>query len=117
MVDADLLPPLEGAGPLTVFAPTDEAFAALNLPPDTDPAVITNVLLYHVAPGEVAFQDGLTVPTLNGATVQFSVTGAGEQVNDSLIIDTIDASNGIIYVIDGVLLPPEPVRQRNLRVK
>ncbi|MEM1186977.1 MAG: fasciclin domain-containing protein [Pseudomonadota bacterium] len=102
----------------TVFAPTDEAFALLG--EDTingllaDPDALANVLLYHViadqeVPAEVALTlDGSDVEMANGDTVSITVMNAGLLINDSMVIMTdVDASNGIIHVIDAVLLPPQ----------
>lgn len=107
---------------LTVFAPTDEAFAALleqldmdaeTLLADTD--LLNNVLQYHVVEGAVMAEsvmemDGELVPTLLGedATISISVTDDGVALNDSVnVVQTdIEADNGVIHVIDGVLLPP-----------
>jgi transforming growth factor-beta-induced protein len=112
---------------LTVFAPTDAAFAAAAdaLGEDTlnaiiaDPAQLTSILLYHVVDGinrsgdlAAALQANdltLTVPTLNGADLTFSVDGDGNVViNDTVMIvkRDVDAANGVIHVIDAVLLPP-----------
>jgi len=103
----------------TVFAPTDEAFAALGQ--DTinallaDQAALRNILLYHVLPGTVVTAEqatglvGIDVGTGNGQNVQFSQRDGGLFVNDSAIISAdIPAVNGIIHVIDTVLLPPTP---------
>ena len=102
----------------TVFAPTDDAFALLG--DDTvndllaDPDALANVLLYHViadqeVPAEVALTlDGSDVEMANGDTVSITVTNAGLLVNDSMVTLTdVDASNGIIHVIDAVLIPPQ----------
>ena len=111
---ADLVDALKGAGPFTVFAPTEEAFAAL--PAGTldsllaDPAALANVLLYHVVPGKVMaadVTDGLTAKTLQGSTVSFTVADGSVKINDANIVTTdIEASNGVIHVIDAVILPP-----------
>jgi uncharacterized surface protein with fasciclin (FAS1) repeats len=110
---AGLVDALKGAGPFTVFAPTEEAFAAL--PAGTldsllaDPEALANVLLYHVVPGKVMaadVTDGLTAETLQGSTVTFSVGDDGVKINDANIVTTdIEASNGVIHVIDQVILP------------
>jgi len=99
-------------GPFTVFAPTEDAFAAL--PAGTveallqDPATLSNILLYHVVAGKVYAADvvNLTEATMvNGDTVDIMVNG-GVMVNDANIIATdIMARNGVIHVIDGVLIP------------
>lgn len=119
--EAGLVETLKGEGPFTVFAPTDEAFAAL--PEGTldtllaDPTGdLTEILTYHVIPSEVFAADvveldGQTVETVQGASLTVNVDGenvsltdvAGNTIN---VIDTdIDASNGVIHVIDGVLMP------------
>jgi uncharacterized surface protein with fasciclin (FAS1) repeats len=107
IIGAGLLPGFESEGPLTLFAPTNQAFVDLGLPSDTDPAVIEQVLLYHVVSGRVPLQDQLTVNTLQGDPVTLTVTAQETKVEDSNIEETIDASNGVIYVIDAVLIPPE----------
>ena len=111
---ADLVDALKGEGPFTVFAPTEEAFAAL--PAGTlesllaDPAALANILLYHVVPGKVMaadVTDGLTAETLQGSTVTFTVADGSVKINDANIVTTdIEASNGVIHVIDAVILPP-----------
>jgi uncharacterized surface protein with fasciclin (FAS1) repeats len=105
-VGAALVEALDGEGPLTLFAPTNEAFDALGELP-TDPEVIKAILLYHVVGEGVVLEDGLVVETLNGASVLLTVTETETKVNDSNIGETIAASNGIIYVIDAVLLPAD----------
>jgi transforming growth factor-beta-induced protein len=113
---AGLVETLSGEGAFTVFAPTDDAFAAL--PEGTvatlleDPAgALTDILLYHVVDGVVPAEMVVTLEsatTLNGADVTITVNDAGEVfLNDTIqvIITDIQASNGIIHVIDGVLLP------------
>ncbi|MEL7210892.1 MAG: fasciclin domain-containing protein, partial [Actinomycetota bacterium] len=116
---ADLEETLRGDGPFTVFAPTDEAFEAaladLGLTADellADTELLTSVLTYHVVPGEVPAEDVVTldgeeVETVNGATVTISVDGESVMVNDANVTATdVFASNGVIHVIDAVLLPP-----------
>jgi uncharacterized surface protein with fasciclin (FAS1) repeats len=110
---AGLVETLKGEGPFTVFAPTDEAFAAL--PEGTvegllaDIPALTAVLTYHVVPGAVMsseLSEGLTVATVNGAEVTFTLEG-GPKINGANIIQAdIAASNGVIHVIDAVILPP-----------
>ena len=112
---AGLVDALKGDGPLTVFAPTDDAFAAL--PAGTveallaDPEALAAILLYHVVPGKVMaadVTDGLVAETLNGATVRFSTMG-GVMINGANVIAAdVEASNGVIHVIDAVILPPAP---------
>ena len=118
---AGLVDVLSGEGPFTVFAPTEEAFAAAlaalgisaeNLLADTD--LLTAVLTYHVlpvaAPAEVVVTlDGQSVTTVNGADVAISVDDGTVMVNDATVVTAdIEASNGVIHVIDTVLLPPAP---------
>lgn len=100
-------------GPFTVFAPTNEAFAAL--PPGTlesllaNPEALTQVLLYHVVAGEKNAAEVISLteaPTLNGANVGITASG-GVMVNDANVIATdIMAKNGVVHLIDKVLIPP-----------
>jgi transforming growth factor-beta-induced protein len=116
---AGLVDTLNGPGPLTVFAPTEEAFAAaldaLGMTADellADTETLTSVLTYHVLPGEVYAEtvvtlDGEEVETVNGADVLITVDGDTVMVNSATVIATdVEASNGVIHVIDEVLLPP-----------
>jgi uncharacterized surface protein with fasciclin (FAS1) repeats len=111
---ADLVETLKGKGPFTVFAPNDEAFA--KIPSDqlnallADKAKLTAVLTYHVVPGKVMAADvaGLTsAKTVEGQEIRID-TSDGVKVNDAKVIKTdITASNGVIHVIDTVLMPPK----------
>ena len=111
---AGLVETLKGEGPFTVFAPTDEAFAAL--PEGTleellaNPDQLAAILTYHVVPGSVEstqLEDGMTPATVNGATVEIDLD-SGVMVNDATVTSAdIMASNGVIHVIDQVILPPE----------
>lgn len=116
---AGLVDVLSGDGPFTVFAPTEEAFAAALDALDMSPAellgnteLLTSVLTYHVlpleAPAEVVVTlDGQSVATVNGAEVTVTVEDGTVRVNDATVVTTdIEASNGIIHVIDTVLIPP-----------
>jgi transforming growth factor-beta-induced protein len=108
------------AEPITVFAPTDEAFAAaleaLGLTAEqvlADTELLTTVLTYHVVGGAVLAEtvvtlDGQEVATAQGESISISVTDAGVVLNGSINVVTTDivACNGVIHVIDGVLLPP-----------
>ena len=116
---AGLVEALRGDGPLTVFAPTDEAFGKLGrtavrdlLKPENRDR-LTRILTYHVVPGRVSASElngRRTLKTLSGQRLEVSL-GAGRFVDESRIAATdIEASNGIIHVIDAVLLP----EQRNL---
>jgi uncharacterized surface protein with fasciclin (FAS1) repeats len=112
---ADLTKTLRMGGPYTIFAPTDEAFA--KLPAGTvesllrDPAALRSILLYHVVDGTVPASQvvGLSsATTLNGAPVSIAVVGGEVLLNGNTKVTATDvaASNGIIHVIDTVLLPP-----------
>jgi uncharacterized surface protein with fasciclin (FAS1) repeats len=112
---AGLVDTLNGAGPFTVFAPTDEAFAAL--PPGVLDALLlpenketlAKILTYHVVPGTVMaadVKDG-EVATVEGQTVTLS-TADGVTVNGAKVIQAdVMADNGVIHVIDAVILPPD----------
>jgi transforming growth factor-beta-induced protein len=112
---AGLTETLAGEGPFTVFAPTDDAFAAL--PEGTveallaDIPALTDILTYHVVAGEVLAADvvGLeSATTVQGSDISISVVDGNVFLNETIqvIITDIVASNGVIHVIDGVLLPP-----------
>ncbi|HRF48407.1 MAG TPA: fasciclin domain-containing protein [Anaerolineales bacterium] len=111
---AGLVETLQGPGPFTVFAPTDAAFA--KLPAGTvaallkDPAALRNILLYHVVPGKVLAADvvGLSSATAaQGSTISIAVVGGKVVLNGSSTVTATDimASNGVIHVIDTVILP------------
>jgi len=109
---AGLVDTLKGPGPFTVFAPTDEAFA--KLPPGTvdallaDKAKLTAVLTYHVVSGNVSSASvaGMTeAATVQGGKLKID-TSAGVKINDATVIKAdVAASNGVIHVIDTVLIP------------
>lgn len=111
---ADLVETLSGEGPFTVFAPTDEAFAALPagvldalLLPENK-AVLAQILTYHVVSGMVMAADvtDSDVATVEGQTVKLS-TAMGVTVNGANVVTTdVMASNGVVHAIDAVLLPP-----------
>ena len=111
---ASLVETLQGEGPFTVFAPTDDAFAALPegllekllLPENV--GVLTSILTYHVVSGKVMSTDIMAgdVPSVEGSAITLT-TDYGVQVNDALVISAdIEASNGVIHVIDQVIVPP-----------
>lgn len=118
---AGLVDALDAAGPFTVFAPTDAAFAealtALEMTPEEilgDTELLTSVLLYHVVPGtfyaeDVAELDGVSVATAFwGSTIDLTVNDDGVFVDDATVVATdIEASNGVVHVIDTVILPDE----------
>lgn len=111
---ADLVNALSNAGPFTVFAPTNEAFAALPagtvedlLKPEKKDA-LADILQYHVALGVFKpenIRDGQVQGMVNGGNVTFHVKDGQVMVNDAKIIGTVPASNGLVCVIDKVLLP------------
>ena len=112
---AGLVDTLKGAGPFTVFAPTDAAFAAL--PAGTldallkDPAKLKDILLYHVVSGKVTADQVMkltSAPTAQGKEIKITVKSGTVYLNDTVKVVTTDipASNGVIHVIDAVLLPP-----------
>ena len=114
---AGLVDTLNSEGPFTVFAPTDDAFA--KLPEGTveallaDPEALANILLYHVVPGKVMSTDVVTLEyalSAQGAPIDVSVKDGAVYVNDAqVIIADIEASNGVIHVIDTVILPPADI--------
>jgi uncharacterized surface protein with fasciclin (FAS1) repeats len=110
---AGLVEVLKGEGPFTVFAPTDAAFAAL--PEGTvegllnDPEALAAILTYHVVPGRVMAEDvaGITsAETVNGASLTITVENGSVSIDDANVsaVD-VEASNGVIHVIDAVLIP------------
>ena len=109
---AGLVETLKGDGPFTVFAPTDEAFAAL--PEGTvealldDIPTLTGILTYHVVPGAVMsgdLSDGMMAETVNGQSLTISL-GDGVMVDSANVVAAdIEASNGVIHVIDAVIMP------------
>ena len=119
-----MIPTLKGPGPFTVFAPTDAAFA--KLPPGTVEALLkdipqlTKILTYHVVSGTVPASvvttlNGQKVKTVSGETVSVTVNSAGVKVNDASVVTTdIFADNGVIHVIDSVLLPVVPFNPKTL---
>ena len=106
---------LRGPGPFTVFAPTDDAFA--KVPKDTldsllkpeNKAKLQAILTYHVVPGKVMAVDAkklTTAKTANGKELKLDATGGGLKVNGANVIKAdIQASNGVIHVIDAVIIP------------
>ncbi len=113
---ADLVSTLQGPGPFTVFAPTDAAFAALpagtldNLLLPENKATLTSILTYHVVSGEVTADQVVNLSsatTVQGEALQITVDNGTVFVNGVEVIQTdVTASNGVIHIIDGVLLPP-----------
>ena len=117
LTSAGLVKTLQGKGPFTVFAPTDAAFAKVPKATLTklqnDPMLLKSVLLYHVVKGKVPAStvvtlNGKSAKTLNGASVKIAVKGGKVYLNGSTQVTKTDvmASNGVIHVINKVLLPP-----------
>jgi uncharacterized surface protein with fasciclin (FAS1) repeats len=113
---ADLVTTLQGDGPFTVFAPTDDAFAAAGIDltsfdTDEENATLADILLYHVYSGAVNaadVTDGMTVAMVNGDDASFTVSSDGTVMIGDATVTTADviSSNGVIHVIDTVLMPP-----------
>jgi len=109
----DLIATLKGTGPFTVFAPTDEAFA--KLPKGTldalmkDPAKLKGILLYHVVSGKVMASDVVklkSAKSVQGSSISITVSGGKVTADNANVVKTdIMASNGVIHVIDAVILP------------
>ena len=113
---AGLVDTLKGDGPFTVFAPTDDAFAALPegtvemllMPENKDKLV--SILTYHVVPGKVMsgdLSDGMMAATVQGAEVKIGTMSGVTVQGANVTAADIEASNGVIHVIDSVILPPE----------
>jgi transforming growth factor-beta-induced protein len=112
---AGLIETLKGKGPFTVFAPTDEAFSKLpagtvdDLLKPENKQKLTQVLTYHVVPGKVMAADVVKLKnakTVNGQSVQIKVDGGTVLVDNAKVVKTdIGTSNGVIHVIDSVILP------------
>lgn len=118
IVKAGLVDTLKGAGPFTVFAPSNEAFS--KVPAKTladigaDPARLKAVLTYHVIPAKVMAADvksNSNVKTVNGANVGVSKAGEFVTVEDGMVERAdLNATNGVVHIIDSVLIPPAPAR-------
>ena len=113
IVQAGLADTLKGAGPFTLFAPTNEAFA--KVPAKTldalaqDPAQLKAVLTYHLIAGKLMTADvkNSTLPTVQGANVALSRSGDFVTVEEALVLTPdISASNGVVHMVDSVLMPP-----------
>jgi len=115
---AGLVDTLKSKGPFTVFAPTDQAFAQLpagtldRLLRPENKAKLRAILTYHVVPGRLTAKQILhmsSARTVQGARLKFSVVDGKVMVNGAQVVQAdIPASNGVIHVIDKVLLPPNP---------
>ena len=119
LTQADLVTTLQGTGPFTVFAPTDQAFADAGIDlttfdTDEENATLVDILTYHVVSGKVMstdLTDGMEASALNQDTLTFSVSSSEVKVNDAVVtLADVESSNGVIHVIDKVLMPPaDPV--------
>jgi uncharacterized surface protein with fasciclin (FAS1) repeats len=114
LAQAGLAEALQGAGPFTLFAPTDEAFKAVPAATMTqlanDKTMLRSVLSYHVVPGKLTSADIKNGPakTLQGANVQLSKSGTFVTVEDAVVQTAdIQATNGVVHIIDRVLIPPK----------
>lgn len=113
---ADLVETLQGDGPFTVFAPTNEAFAKLpegtleSLLKPENKDQLTKILTYHVVSGKVMssdLKDGMTAKTVEGSEIKIQL-GENVMINEAKVVKAdIGASNGVVHVIDSVILPPE----------
>ena len=120
---AELVEALKGEGPFTVFAPTDAAFGALpagtveNLLKPENQEALQSVLLYHVVSGKIMAADigtGAQPATLQGATINVVGSSSGVTVNGANVVAAdVITSNGVIHVIDAVILPPASSAQAN----
>ena len=115
LTQADLVTTLQGNGPFTVFAPTDQAFADAGIDlttfdTDEENATLVDILTYHVVSGKVMstdLTDGMEATALNQDTLTFSVSTTEVKVNDAVVTTAdVESSNGVIHVIDKVLMPP-----------
>lgn len=114
---AGLVETLKSDGPFTVFAPTNEAFAALpegtveSLLMEENRELLIEILTYHVIAGEVMssdLSDGMTAETVNGDEVTISISNSGVMVDNASVVEAdIEASNGVIHVIDAVIMPSD----------
>lgn len=111
----DLAATLQGKGPFTVFAPTNQAFSDIQSTVDTllkpaNKADLQKVLTYHVVPGTYTaadLKDGQELTTVQGQKLTVSVNGSTVKVNDATVEKAdVNASNGVVHVIDKVLVPP-----------
>ena len=113
---AELVETLQGEGPFTVFAPTNAAFEALpegtleNLLKPENKDQLAQVLTYHVVPGETAstdLSDGMKVTTVEGSDAEVMLQDGNAMIQGATVVTPdVKASNGVVHIIDAVLLPP-----------
>ena len=110
IVEADLVEKLSSAGPYTLFAPTDAAFAALDPDISGDPDLLFDLLLYHVVDEQITADDAAAMEmatSLLGDELQFSTEGDNLLVNGVVVVEAdMETTNGVIHVIDTALIPP-----------
>lgn len=118
IADAGLADTLKGAGPFTVFAPSDEAFKAVPAKTMAELAankeLLRSVLTFHVIPGKVMAADVKTgnVKSVQGANLAVSLAGTFVTVEDALVTQAdVPATNGVVHIIDKVMMPPPPPRR------
>lgn len=116
VVAADLQDVLTNAGPLTVFAPTNDAFAALpegtveSLLEPENKSTLARIIKYHAAPGKYStdmFKDKQRLFMASGHYIEMSVSNGRVMIGEANILGTVEAANGLVHVIDKVLLPPD----------
>ena len=114
--EAGLVETLKSDGPFTVFAPTNEAFAALpdgtleSLLKEENRDQLVKILTYHVVPGKVMssdLQDGMMAETVQGSSVTINLDNGVQVDNANVVNADINASNGVVHIIDSVILPEE----------
>lgn len=118
IIDSGLAETLKGAGPFTVFAPSDEAFKAVPAKTMAELAankeLLRSVLTYHVVPGKVMAADVKTGPvkSVQGANLALGLAGTFVTVEDALVTQAdVPVTNGVVHIIDKVMMPPPPPRR------
>jgi uncharacterized surface protein with fasciclin (FAS1) repeats len=118
IVESGLAETLKGAGPFTVFAPSDEAFKAVPAKTMAELAankeLLRSVLTFHVVPGKVMAADVKTgnVKSVQGANLALSLAGTFVTVEDALVTQAdVPVTNGVVHIIDKVMMPPAPPRR------
>jgi uncharacterized surface protein with fasciclin (FAS1) repeats len=114
---AELVETLSGEGPFTVFAPTNEAFEALpdgtleSLLEPENRDMLVDILTYHVVSGEVMsgdLSDGMMAETVQGSQITVNISDGNVSINNANVVAAdVEASNGVVHVIDSVIMPPE----------